>query len=58
MTQVLSEDLRKTYLATIPAGRFATPEEVAQVVRFVASPDAAYITGAVIPVDGGLGMGH
>jgi len=58
MTQVLSEDLRKTYLATIPAGRFATPAEVAQVVRFVASPDAAYITGAVIPVDGGLGMGH
>ncbi len=58
MTQVLSEDLRKTYLASIPAGRFATPEEVAQVVRFVASPDAGYITGAVIPVDGGLGMGH
>ncbi len=58
MTQVLSDDLRKAYLASIPAGRFATPEEVAQVVRFVAGPDAAYITGAVIPVDGGLGMGH
>jgi len=58
MTDVLAEDVRKTYLASIPAGRFATSEEVAQVVRFVASPDAAYITGAVIPVDGGLGMGH
>ena len=58
MTAELSEDLRKTYLASIPAGRFASPEEVAQVVRFVASADAAYVTGAVIPVDGGLGMGH
>jgi len=58
MTAELSEDLRKTYLASIPAGRFASPEEVAQVVRFIASADAAYVTGAVIPVDGGLGMGH
>ena len=58
MTAELSEDLRKTYLASIPAGRFASPEEVAQVVRFIASVDAAYVTGAVIPVDGGLGMGH
>ena len=58
MTAVLSEDLRKAYLASIPAGRFASPEEVAQVVRFIASADAAYVTGAVIPVDGGLGMGH
>lgn len=58
MTDVLAEEVRKSYLASIPAGRFATAEEVAQVVRFVASPDAAYITGAVIPVDGGLGMGH
>ncbi|MEO3804729.1 beta-ketoacyl-ACP reductase [Nonomuraea sp. B1E8] len=45
-------------LARIPLGRQATPEEVARVVRFVASDDASYITGAVIPVDGGLGMGH
>lgn len=58
MTDALPEERRKAYLATIPAGRFATPEEVAAVVRFVASPDAAYISGAVIPVDGGLGMGH
>ncbi|MDQ2783080.1 MAG: SDR family oxidoreductase, partial [Actinomycetota bacterium] len=58
MTAELPEKLRDTYLASIPAGRFATPEEVAEVVRFIASPGAAYITGAVIPVDGGLGMGH
>ena len=44
--------------AQIPLGRFATPDEVASVVRFLASDEAAYITGAVIPVDGGLGMGH
>jgi len=55
---VRPDDQKKSYLANIPAGRFATPEEVASVVRFVASDDAAYITGAVIPVDGGLGMGH
>ncbi|MCU1537784.1 MAG: 3-oxoacyl-(acyl-carrier-protein) reductase [Humibacillus sp.] len=58
MTAVLPDEQKKSYLAGIPAGRFATPEEVAAVVRFVASDDAAYITGAVIPVDGGLGMGH
>jgi 3-oxoacyl-[acyl-carrier protein] reductase len=58
MTQVLPEEQKKAYLANIPAGRFATPEEVAEVVRFVASDAAAYVTGAVIPVDGGLGMGH
>ena len=58
MTAVLPEEQKKSYLANIPAGRFATAEEVASVVRFVASDDAAYITGAVIPVDGGLGMGH
>jgi len=58
MTAELPEDRRKAYLAGIPAGRFASPAEVAAAVRFIASEDAAYITGAVIPVDGGLGMGH
>jgi 3-oxoacyl-[acyl-carrier protein] reductase len=58
MTAALAEDLQKSYLGAIPAGRFATPAEVAQVVRFVASDAAAYISGAVVPVDGGLGMGH
>ena len=58
MTAALPEDTRKGYLASIPAGRFAAPEEVANVVRWIASDEAAYISGAVIPVDGGLGMGH
>ena len=42
----------------MPLNRYATADEIAGVVRFLASEDAAYITGAVIPVDGGLGMGH
>ena len=58
MTAALPEDTQKSYKAAIPAGRFATPDEVAAVVRFIASEEAAYISGAVIPVDGGLGMGH
>jgi len=58
MTAELAEDLQKTYQSQIPLGRFCTPDEVARVVRFVAGEDAGYITGAVIPVDGGLGMGH
>ncbi|QGN57216.1 beta-ketoacyl-ACP reductase [Nostocoides sp. HKS02] len=58
MTSELPEDRKKAYQASIPAGRFAQPEEVAAAVRFLAGDDAAYITGAVIPVDGGLGMGH
>lgn len=58
MTKALPEDTQKNYLSSIPAGRFAEPEEVARVVRWIASDEAAYISGAVIPVDGGLGMGH
>ncbi len=58
MTAELSEDLQRTYHSQIPLGRFCTPHEVAGVIRFLASPEAAYITGAVVPVDGGLGMGH
>ncbi|MFD6699050.1 MULTISPECIES: beta-ketoacyl-ACP reductase [unclassified Microbacterium] len=58
MTSELPEDTQKQYKASIPAGRFASADEVAGVVTWLASDDAAYISGAVIPVDGGLGMGH
>jgi 3-oxoacyl-[acyl-carrier protein] reductase len=58
MTKALPEAQQQTYLSAIPAGRFAEPDEVAAVVSWLASDDAAYISGAVIPVDGGLGMGH
>ena len=58
MTAELSADLQQSYIKSIPAGRFASPAEVAKVVVWLASDDAGYISGAVIPVDGGLGMGH
>ncbi|MBR7834751.1 3-oxoacyl-[acyl-carrier-protein] reductase [Actinospica durhamensis] len=58
MTAELGEDRKKQILDAVPLGRYAQPEEIAGVVTFLASPEAAYITGAVVPVDGGLGMGH
>jgi 3-oxoacyl-[acyl-carrier protein] reductase len=58
MTADLPEQTQADYKKSIPAGRFATPDEVAKVVVWIASDDASYISGAVIPVDGGLGMGH
>ncbi len=58
MTAGLDDETRATYRDQVPLGRFAEPDEVARVIRWVASEDAAYVTGAVIPVDGGLGMGH
>lgn len=58
MTAELTPEQQQTYRERIPAARFADPQEVAGVVRWLASDEASYISGAVIPVDGGLGMGH
>lgn len=58
MTAALPEQRQAEILAAIPAGRYATTQEVAAVVTWLASDGAAYVNGAVIPVDGGLGMGH
>ena len=58
MTAELPAEQQQAYKDSIPAGRFASPQEVARVVTWLAGDDAPYISGAVIPVDGGLGMGH
>ncbi len=58
MTSELTEARREEIAKAVPMQRFCTPDEVAQVVSFVASDAASYISGALIPVDGGLGMGH
>ena len=58
MTATLDEKRRGEIAGSVPLGRFSTAEEIADVVTFIASPQASYISGALIPVDGGLGMGH
>jgi 3-oxoacyl-[acyl-carrier protein] reductase len=58
MTAELDESRRSSIQGQVPLGRFCSADEIADVVTFIASPQASYITGALIPVDGGLGMGH
>ncbi|CAL8897918.1 beta-ketoacyl-ACP reductase [Kocuria varians] len=58
MTEELPEEVKENYRSMIPANRFGRTAEVASAVKYLASEDAAYISGAIIPVDGGLGVGH
>jgi 3-oxoacyl-[acyl-carrier protein] reductase len=58
MTSGLDEKRRSEIAGSVPLGRFCSANEIATVVSFIASPASGYITGALIPVDGGLGMGH
>jgi 3-oxoacyl-[acyl-carrier protein] reductase len=58
MTEGLPEERKQEILAQVPLARYATPDEIAGSIVFLASAEAAYITGAIVPVDGGLGMGH
>jgi 3-oxoacyl-[acyl-carrier protein] reductase len=58
MTAVLTDDQRAAIKTQVPLQRYGTVDEIASTVTWLASPGAAYVTGAVIPVDGGLGMGH
>jgi len=58
MTSALDEKRRDEIAKSVPLGKFCSAEEIAGVVKFIASQEAGYITGALIPVDGGLGMGH
>ncbi len=58
MTAALTDEQRAKMIDAVPLSRIATPREIAATVAFLASEDAGYITGAIIPVDGGLGMGH
>ncbi len=58
MTAVLTDDQKTAIKTQVPLGRYGSPDEIAQTVLWLTGDGAAYVTGAVIPVDGGLGMGH